>query len=385
MDSQETICSICGEIINDGADKAKLRQKGCVGIQNAIKLRGESLTVVPGQTVHTECRRAYCNKYVIARDTKKHLTSAAQNTPRLLRSTTEKFSFQDHCLFCGQSVKTYGQKRVYDVWPVRTEGTQTEILNVCDSCDDEWADIIRGRLEYVAGDLHAADAVYHQTCNVNFRTGKQIPKAFSQGSSSKQSRGRPVDDDLEAAFFEVVTYLTDNDNEQITITDLVNKMHDICGDSYSATYMKKKLEKHFGRSIIITEINGKHNVVTLRSTAASILHEFYERQKSDDSQTEKLELIKAAAKLIKSDIKTISSSKMTYPTPEEISSEYANFQYLPESLRVALRIIFSEKNAEVKIASIGQAIIQAARPRILIAPYKLVLVYNFTIILPPSF
>ena len=115
----------------------------------------------------------------------------------------------------------------------------------------------------------------------------------------------------------------------------------------------------------------KHNVVTLRSTAASILHEFYERQKSDDSQTERLELIKAAAKLIKSDIKTISSSKMMYPTPEEISSEYANFQYLPESLRVALRIIFSEKNAEVKIASIGQAIIQAARPRILIAPLQI--------------
>ena len=60
-----------------------------------------------------------------------------------------------------------------------------------------------------------------------------------------------------------------------------------------------------------------------------------------------------------------------YPTPEEISSEYANFQYLPESLRVALRIIFSEKNAEVKIASIGQAIIQAARPTILIAPLQI--------------
>ena len=119
----------------------------------------------------------------------------------------------------------------YDVWPVRTEGTQTEILTVCDSRGDEWADVIRGRLEYVAGDLHAADAVYHQTCNVNFRTGKQIPKAFSQGSSSKESRERPVDDELEAAFLEVVTYLTDNENEQITITDLVNKMHDICSDS----------------------------------------------------------------------------------------------------------------------------------------------------------
>ena len=26
-------------------------------------------------------------------------------------------------------------------------------------------------------DLPAAEAVYHQSCNANFRTGKQIPKA----------------------------------------------------------------------------------------------------------------------------------------------------------------------------------------------------------------
>ncbi|MCG8047095.1 MAG: hypothetical protein N0E48_15925, partial [Candidatus Thiodiazotropha endolucinida] len=306
------------------------------------RTRGDSLVVVPGQTVHMECRRAYCNKNVIARDKRKQLASSAPSTSPTLRSKSEKFSFQNDCLFCGQSVKTYGQKRGYDVWPVRTKDAQNEILTICKNRGDEWSDIIRGRLQYVAGDLHAADAVYHQTCNVNFRTGKQIPKSFFRGTNSKQQRGRPVDDELKMAFLDVVTYLEENDNEQITITDLVNKMHDICGDSYSVTYMKKKLEEYFGESIIITEINGKHNVVTLRSTASAILHEFYERQKSDDSQTEKLE-IKTAAKLIKSEIKEISCSKMQYPTPEEISSESANFHYLPESLRVALRIIFSEK------------------------------------------
>ena len=33
----------------------------------------------------------------------------------------------------------------------------------------------------------------------------------------------------------------------------------------------------FVKYIIIAEINGKHNFVTLRSTAASILHDYYER------------------------------------------------------------------------------------------------------------
>ena len=86
---------------------------------------------------------------------------------------------------------------------------------------------------------------------------------------------------------------------------------------------------------------------------------------------EKIELLKTAAKLIKSDIKAINLNKIQYSTPEEISSELANFEYLPESLRVFLRLIFSEKNARVKIASVGQAIMQASRPRVLIAPLQI--------------
>ena len=39
--------------------------------------------------------------------------------------------------------------------------------------------------------------------------------------------------------------------------------------------MKAKLQEHFGNKIIITDINGKANVVTFRSTAAVIINEFY--------------------------------------------------------------------------------------------------------------
>ena len=56
-----------------------------------------------------------------------------------------------------------------------------------------------------------------------------------------------------------------NDNEKITVTDLVNKMKECCGDlAYSQKYIKKKLQEHFDLSTIITNINGKHNVVTRR-------------------------------------------------------------------------------------------------------------------------
>ena len=70
-------------------------------------------------------------------------------------------------------------------------------------------------------------------------------------------------------------------------------------------------------------------------------------------------MIKAAADLIKTDIKSKDISKSFYPLPGEISSVDENCAFLPETLYLFLRTIFNEKSAERKIASIGQAIIQA--------------------------
>jgi len=39
-----------------------------------------------------------------------------------------------------------------------------------------------GRISY-ANDLHAEDAVYHNQCSINFRTGRNIPKKFEPHDS----------------------------------------------------------------------------------------------------------------------------------------------------------------------------------------------------------
>ena len=108
MDTQATICVICREDISDGQEKVTLTQKGCDGIHGASVSRGESLKFVSGQIVHKNCRRTYCNKNVIACEArKKESTTDTIKTPRSLRSHTEKFEFQEHCLFCGHSIKVY--------------------------------------------------------------------------------------------------------------------------------------------------------------------------------------------------------------------------------------------------------------------------------------
>ena len=56
---------------------------------------------------------------------------------------------------------------------------------------------VKARLEY-APDLPASDAMYNQSCNVNFRSGKEDPKKFVHDKSKIppsikriSERGRP--------------------------------------------------------------------------------------------------------------------------------------------------------------------------------------------------
>ena len=69
-------------------------------------------------------------------------------------------------------------------------------------------------------------------------------------------------------------------------------------------------------------------------------------------------------------MKMVETSKINYPSVNDINSIDKNVDFIPISLRIFLRKLFLEKNSDTKIASIGQAIIQATRPRVLIAPLQ---------------
>ena len=69
--------------------------------------------------------------------------------------------------------------------------------------------------------LHAAHTVYHQTCSINFRTGKQVPRQHSGDSGNNKGakrlkQGRPVDTTKNLGFMKVMQYLVENDEEQMT-------------------------------------------------------------------------------------------------------------------------------------------------------------------------
>lgn len=118
----------------------------------------------------------------------------------------------------------------------------------------------------------------------------------------------------------ITDYLEANDDEQITIVDLVKKMKEFCEIPYSGVYMKQKLRQKYDKDIVFTDVNGKLDVVTFCYTTKSILHDFYMQQKKDP-ESDKFALITAASKIIHSDIKCMSISKQSYPSPTEVVTE----------------------------------------------------------------
>ena len=232
-----------------------------------------------------------------------------------------------------------------------------------------------GRIRAV-NDLPAADALYHNQCSVNFRTTRGIPQAYrSSTDAAIPLKGRPADARRAEAFTNTIEYLQQFDDEQITITDLCRKMEENLDSdipTYTEKFMRQKLESHFGDEVIITCIRGKRNVVTFRSAAEKILEQFAKSQKETDSEKEKLRIVKTAAKILLSDIKKVDTSREEYPSTAEISDRSKNIEQLPSSLLVFLRTLLEgKKDPDLKIASLGQALMQAARPKVLILPLQL--------------
>ena len=135
--------------------------------------------------------------------------------------------------------------------------------------------------------------------------------------------------------------------------------------------MKSKLFEHYGDSLFIAENCDRQDIVTFRENTSNILRDYFNMPNKNDNEAHKKAIIEAAAKLIKSDIKTIIEPlKDVYPQTDEVSLE-SSLWCIPPSLRCMLQQLIIGKDTRRKQASIGQAIVQAVRPRAVLAPLQL--------------
>ena len=141
------------------------------------------------------------------------------------------------------------------------------------------------------------------------------------------------------------TYFEENDEEQLTITDLSNKMkeqlHDSVSSGYGNQYLNSKLQKHYGDSVFVARGEGLHDIVTFREKTSSILRDFFKMPNKNDEETQKRAIIETAAKLIKSDIKTRLIAIMSeYPEATDLDLEYT-LEYVTPALDTCSSIYWS--------------------------------------------
>lgn len=128
-----------------------------------------------GSRVHVTCRKRFIDKKDI--ESKKIKLENSENVSKKRKSgRVPVYNDESNCLFCNTLVDFTSNLHLKKCEPqkVRTHDFASSILECCKQRSDDWSFNVSGKIEYYQRDLHAADCVYHQSCSVNFRTGKQV-------------------------------------------------------------------------------------------------------------------------------------------------------------------------------------------------------------------
>ena len=178
------------------------------------------------------------------------------------------------------------------------------------------------------------------------------------------------------AFSKLCSFLNDNNDEPMTVSQLNDKMKEFLTvkntDSYSNRYLKTRLKDHFKDYIHISEAEGSSDIVTFREKSSEILRSHFKLTQQDtDEESQKKNIIETAARLIKSDVMSnVSSDTGHYPSIHMLSLD-SSLAHIPGSLKLLLDNLFVGKSSKRKVASIGEAIIQAVRPRAVLMPLQI--------------
>ena len=254
MEASE-ICVFCNQPCEE-APSTTLTEKGCRGINRLVQ-QGKTVSAVylgnrytcnAGKNTVTQVKfpkpQMNLSRLVVLQQLK--VTCSDQQRRCSLNLTLIAF-------FCGQQAINQAKRKSPKVISVRTIELKEKILAVCRQRGDSWGATVQARILPVH-DLHAVDAVYHHICSNNFQTNKQNPAVHQTETScvKKLKLGRPEQERTDA-FLEVVSYIEENDDEQITISDLIRRMVDDLIESdyseYGPQHMKMKLQELYGDRI----------------------------------------------------------------------------------------------------------------------------------------
>ena len=294
-----------------------------------------------GPFVHNECYRAYTSPEQIT-CSKKALSSHEECRPSTptLRSEKSHFDYPTHCLICAEYLDFAAARR----HPSRHSGIssieivskdkksviQENLERICDQRQDNTAVNLKARIAF-AGDLRAVEAKYHRKCMQSFMTSK-----CAANVEMTQVNTRNLDSLNDDAFSELCQWLTlpDQRDQQFTLTELRKRLgtylpYDV--PAYSNPHIKRRLVEHFGAEVTISTVDGKCNIVTLKTRAASILHESYIDTTFDTDIAEDIRQAEIVGSNIRKVLQNIKQPNDVYPTPADVDLDLLE-SYVPACL-----------------------------------------------------
>ena len=328
---------------------ATLRQQFILTDQSHL---ADQLDVQPDTpvTVHGSCRRRLSYE---ANRSGRMEDETKSSVRRKTRSLTGVFSFATMCFLCGESVT--GSKDYRKVLSGK-EFDERITSAIRERNFDTWATTVQGRMDNV-NDLFAADAVYHRNCHTRFIAN--LPH-----TPCKAKRGRPMDTDASHAFDSLCDKLeTECDNELYTLQELTDMMSELTDSKedcsiYTNRYLKQLLQNRYGEHIYFASRPGREDVVGFSNFCDLLLHDKFFTDRSEGNGSEAEKLVRKAGRLILAEIREQQCKREFYPTADDIISEGTRF--VPSLLNCLLECVI---RSPLKQASIGQAIVQAAKPR----------------------
>jgi hypothetical protein len=265
------------------------------------------------------------------------------------------------CFLCGKSAVQSSDKR-----SVQTLELQQAVLQECNSRVDEWAVKVQGRLSSCV-DLPAVEAIYHANCRIRFKTGLEEVSGVTKV-------GGQIESEKMEAFKKLCEYVDGvAENRLYTLVELHGIMkqfamagHGVEGGTYSEKHMLRLLKDRYGDDLTCADESGRKTVLCFKDTTKYIINEEWYRNRKEDLSSDSERIVQTAARLIATQIRAMTDNLAEYPSTADMSSASNNF--VPSLLQLFLSTLIT---CELKQTAVGQCIVQAARPRSIIAPLLL--------------
>ena len=358
-------CVICLGSFTD-LDVVTVGQKRLSSLIHFSEIRGDdklktylahvSKNVPVGKVlVHTKCRKRYTD----ARRSSRSSHDEDIPSQKRLRSAESLFDWKENCFLCGSVA--YHDQRHPDRDPVHVVETipfRDKIVSQCASRNDSWANDVRNRVEGCI-DFVAAEARYHRNCYI----------AFMRNISSSKPLGRPKDYEMLVWFQSLCSWLeSECEAEMYTLDKLHEQMCAIAGggEVYSLKRLKQRLQDHYGDHVFFAERQGRKNVLCFRDMAEYIINEKWYSDRKQAATDDAYRIIDAAAKIIREEVREATFTKEEYPSPNDIRDKDKGREFLTPMLNALMARLMP--SSHIKQICIGQAILQAMRPKAVMAP-----------------